>query len=303
MANRNRNRSKYASDENWDKNSRQENYGNMNYGREDDRSSDWRNQSRRDGNYGSDRGSNSRVGYVRDLGDDYREGIDRPHYGSYGNFTGTNYGETNFGRRDDDWNRQSRQNINQQSGQYSRDEDYDTDEDLRTRRKYSSGGYDQREDDYRSNTSNQPRNMYGGDTSNYGNANQGGYDRGWWDRTRDEVSSWFGDDDAERRRQMDKVNGPHRGKGPKGYKRSDERIKEDVCDRLCDNPAIDASDIEIKVDGSEVILTGTVESREAKRRAEDVVESVSGVSNVQNQLRVNRSEGGSTARSMNEGRS
>jgi len=95
---------------------------------------------------------------------------------------------------------------------------------------------------------------------------------------------------------MDSVNsGPYKGKGPKGYKRSDERIKEDVCDRLCDNPMIDASDIDIKVDGSEVILTGTVESRDDKRRAEDIAESVSGVANVQNNLRVSR--GTSTGRS------
>ncbi|MGN6164050.1 MAG: BON domain-containing protein [Flavisolibacter sp.] len=133
------------------------------------------------------------------------------------------------------------------------------------------------------------RNRYGGDTSNYGNANQGGYDRGWWDRTRDEVSSWFGDDDAERRRRMDKTTGPHKGKGPKGYHRSEERIREDVCDRLCDNSMIDASDIDIKVEGTEVILTGTVESKEDKRRAEDIAESISGVSNVQNQLRVEHS--------------
>ena len=37
-------------------------------------------------------------------------------------------------------------------------------------------------------------------------------DRDWWDRTTDEISSWFGDDEAKRRREMDKMNGPHRGK-------------------------------------------------------------------------------------------
>lgn len=144
----------------------------------------------------------------------------------------------------------------------------------------------------------EPRNRYGGDTSNYGNANQGGWDRSWWDRAKDEVSSWFGDDDNDRRNRDRNASGPHRGKGPKGYKRSDERIKEDVCDRLCDHPMIDASNIDIKVEGSEVILTGTVENREDKRRAEDLAESISGVSNVQNQLRVNhRSSDNSSSRS------
>lgn len=112
-------------------------------------------------------------------------------------------------------------------------------------------------------------------------------DRSWWDKTRDEVSSWFGDDDAERRRMMDERRSEnYRGRGPKDYKRSDDRIREDVCDRLSDDPYIDASDINVRVEGSEVILSGNVESREAKRRAEDMVESISGVSNVQNQLKV-----------------
>jgi osmotically-inducible protein OsmY len=116
-----------------------------------------------------------------------------------------------------------------------------------------------------------------------------GEDRGWWDKTRDEVSSWFGDDDAERRRRMDHlVSGQHRGKGPRDYRRSDDRIMEDACDRLSDDSFVDASNIEVKVNASEVILSGTVESREAKRRAEDIVESISGVANVQNHLRVAR---------------
>jgi len=44
-------------------------------------------------------------------------------------------------------------------------------------------------------------------------------------------------------------------------------------------------------------LSGTVENREAKRRAEDIAESVSGVSNVQNQLKVGQSSTGSSGSS------
>jgi osmotically-inducible protein OsmY len=134
--------------------------------------------------------------------------------------------------------------------------------------------------------SNRPRNIYGGDTSNRGNANQGGVERSWWDRTRDEVSSWFGDDDDERHRRSDDEKRIFRGKGPKNYKRSDERITEDVCDRLSEDYRIDASDIEVKVLDAEVTLTGTVHSREEKRRAEDIIETVSGVANIQNNLKV-----------------
>ncbi len=109
--------------------------------------------------------------------------------------------------------------------------------------------------------------------------------RGWWDRASDEVASWFGDEEAERRRRMDDRS-EHRGRGPKGYRRSDERIKEDVNDRLSDDYYLDASEVEVAVNNTEVTLTGTVNNRNDKRRAEDLAESVSGVTNVENRLRV-----------------
>src|SRR4029079_9088275 len=109
--------------------------------------------------------------------------------------------------------------------------------------------------------------------------------RGWLDRASDAVASWFGDEEAERRRRMDEQR-EHRGRGPKNYRRSDERIKEDVNDRLSDDYYLDASDVEVAVENSEVTLTGTVRNRNDKRRAEDLAESVSGVTNVENRLRV-----------------
>jgi osmotically-inducible protein OsmY len=80
------------------------------------------------------------------------------------------------------------------------------------------------------------------------------------------------------------------GRGPRNYTRSDERIRDDINDRLTDDPELDASDIEVKVNNGDIILGGSVESRLAKRRAEDIVDSVSGVKNVQNNLRVQMSE-------------
>jgi BON domain len=85
--------------------------------------------------------------------------------------------------------------------------------------------------------------------------------------------------------------GEHRGKGPKGYARSDERIREEVCDYLSDDPHIDASEIEVSVNNGEVTLSGSVNDRNAKRHAEDIIEHLTGVKNVQNNLRV--SQGGS----------
>jgi osmotically-inducible protein OsmY len=124
---------------------------------------------------------------------------------------------------------------------------------------------------------------YGGDDrgrEGYGNRG-GSRERGLFERATDEVSSWFGDRDAERRRQED-----HRGRGPKGYKRSDSRIEEDINDRLYDDSYVDASDITVSVSAGEVTLSGWVASRDARRRAEDIAEQVSGVAYVQNNLRV-----------------
>jgi osmotically-inducible protein OsmY len=104
--------------------------------------------------------------------------------------------------------------------------------------------------------------------------------RGFFERAGDEVMSWFGDRDAQQRREQD-----HRGRGPKNYARSDDRIREDVNDRLTQDEWVDASEIEVAVEGGEVTLTGTVEDRRAKRRAEDCADAVSGVKHVQNNLR------------------
>lgn len=76
------------------------------------------------------------------------------------------------------------------------------------------------------------------------------------------------------------------GRGPRGYQRTDERVWEDVCARLTDDSRVDASDIEVRVENGEVTLDGTVRSREEKRRAEDVIESLTGVRDVHNHLHV-----------------
>ncbi|HKX77335.1 MAG TPA: BON domain-containing protein [Novosphingobium sp.] len=106
--------------------------------------------------------------------------------------------------------------------------------------------------------------------------------RGFLDRAGDEIASWFGDEDAARRRQAD-----HRGRGPRDYIRSDERIREDANDRLTEDWRVDASGVTVAVKDGEVTLNGTVTHRNAKRRAEDLVENISGVRHVQNNLRVN----------------
>lgn len=88
------------------------------------------------------------------------------------------------------------------------------------------------------------------------------------------------------------VQGPFVGVGPKGYRRSDDRIREEINDRLMAHGGVDATDIEVEVRNGEVNLTGIVNSRAQKRTAEDTAESVSGVRDVHNMLRVQEQGGG-----------
>jgi hypothetical protein len=82
------------------------------------------------------------------------------------------------------------------------------------------------------------------------------------------------------------IPGPQTGKGPANYQRSDERICEDVSERLTQHGQVDASNIEVDVQNGEVTLKGTVNNRKEKRMAEDCADSVSGVKDVHNQLKI-----------------
>ncbi|MET0536054.1 MAG: BON domain-containing protein [Steroidobacter sp.] len=111
---------------------------------------------------------------------------------------------------------------------------------------------------------------------NYGATNYGGTGYGEQYGRRDQ---WSGSS-------QDQQPGQHRGRGPKGYRRSDERVREEVCDCLADDDRLDASNIDVVVKEGEVQLSGTVNSRDDKRWAEILVERISGVKEVQNSLRV-----------------
>ena len=80
--------------------------------------------------------------------------------------------------------------------------------------------------------------------------------------------------------------GGYRGRGPRGYRRSDERIREDLNERLLLDTELDATNIDVEVRDGEITLAGTVGSRYDKRRAEGIAESVSGRTHVQNNLRI-----------------
>ena len=83
--------------------------------------------------------------------------------------------------------------------------------------------------------------------------------------------------------------GEHYGRGPVGYKRSDDLIREDANDHLTQHSYIDATHISVRVEDGEVTLEGTVPDRDQKHYAEEVVEKIHGVNNVINHLRVRKS--------------
>lgn len=136
----------------------------------------------------------------------------------------------------------------------------------------------------------------------------GGYDRGDYDR--DAMSGSWGQPRSDFNQaggygsgysQVGGRIGSHQpqrgftGRGPKGYTRSDERLKEDINERLTDDYAIDASDISIEVRNGTVTLTGQVDERWMKHHVEDLVDRCSGVQDIENRLTVRRAAAGSTA--------
>jgi osmotically-inducible protein OsmY len=251
------------------------------HGRDNRRNDERRYESRGDRQSGRDRDWSDRAGdEMRSwLGDDDAErrrsqDQGRDERGSRGHFGGGGYGQNAGGYEGrmrpfsgrEAYQGNDRSWQNEQSSSSSRDSygypQRRSDETWGPRYGSGRGSYSSRGDDYGRNHDD---------------------DRGFFEKAGDEVASWFGDEDAQARREMD---ARHRGRGPKNYTRSDERIAEDVNDRLSDDPHIDATGIDVSVSAGEVTLNGTVTERFAKRHAEDIAERVSGVKHVQNNLRV-----------------
>jgi hypothetical protein len=97
------------------------------------------------------------------------------------------------------------------------------------------------------------------------------------------------------------LHGPYTGRGPKGYKRSDQQIIEEACQRLERDGEIDASEIEVSAEDGVIRLRGTVHDRKAKRRAEECVESIYGARDVMNELRVEQQGGGEQSQGRQAG--
>jgi len=88
----------------------------------------------------------------------------------------------------------------------------------------------------------------------------------------------------------DPFHGPHDGRGPKGSRRADDRIREDLWQTLCRQGIVDATDVEVFVDDGLVKLVGTVAHRFDKRALEQMAERVRGVREIDNEIRVRRTE-------------
>ncbi|WP_133364642.1 BON domain-containing protein [Qipengyuania sediminis] len=241
------------------------------------------------GGYGQrDDHARSSGGYRSDTSafDDY----DRQGFSRYGGGHG-GQGQPRGGYGGQSYGREGGQSFRQQGGQgygqgFDQGGSFGQD-------RYGQGGYGQ--GSYRPSDSGQgfQRGSYrSGSYGGGGHIPERQYDRderGFFDRASDEVMSWFGDDDAARRRKMD-AREDHSGRGPANYTRSPERLIEDANERLTRDPHIDASRVTVTCKDNEITLEGTVDSRSAKRRAEDLVEDISGVKHVQNNLRVETRE-------------
>jgi len=244
----------------------------------------------RQGGYGQDMRFSSqdyrsyeggRSGGGRFLGDDARERIYREEYGQ----GGREYGPVPGGydtQRSDTRERYHNQGYGQPGyGGYSDD----FRRDMNRPASGGTGGYD-----YERGYGDGGRRDGGGQrterTERFEDAGRNAGD--FLHRAGEKVAAWFGGGEArDANDRYDRaIPRGARGKGPQGYKRSDERINEDAHERLTDDTWLDASNISVSVSGGEVTLSGTVENREAKHRAERLVEDISGVNHVQNNLRI-----------------
>jgi hypothetical protein len=178
--------------------------------------------------------------------------------------------------------------------------------------RFASGSYDNSR--YDNSRYDEPRGQQGGYGSypstnrlasglygsRYDMANVRGPRDAWDDESYGRVGSPWGNPNGDRAATgrsygatradgfIERITGGQSGKGPKGYVRSDERIREDVCDRLSVDDEIDASDVTVTVKGGEVTLEGSVVDRHSKHRAEDITDSVPGVRDVTNRLRARK---------------
>jgi predicted amino acid-binding ACT domain protein len=254
----------------WGQGSEQRNFGTGRY------------EGNRDWTGNSDRGSDSFDGGYgsRDRGD---EGADRNQGGGYGqrdlgsgygnedrNFGGS-YGQRNFGSGYGNQDRNPDRSYGQRNfggGDRNLGGDYGS--------RNLGSGYGRNEEGFNRGFGNNNDRDFGNQS---GSAGPGSYGR-------NEPTSG-GNYGSDTRGFGQDRNNRVEGRGPKNYRRSDERIREEVCERLMQG-GINAEEVDVQVKDGQVTLAGTVENRQDKREIEDLADEVLGVKEVQNQLRVQK---------------
>jgi hypothetical protein len=149
---------------------------------------------------------------------------------------------------------------------------------------YGQGQYDQGDEQQRSGTWGRGQGSYGRPQGGQG-FGHGQYGQGFGEAGHSYGEQGFGPsgggyraEDRQRRQ----------ARGPKGYQRSDERLREDICERLMGADHIDAADVSVEVKSGNVTLDGSVPQRRMKHAIEDLVDACMGVRDIDNKLRVGR---------------
>jgi hypothetical protein len=86
-------------------------------------------------------------------------------------------------------------------------------------------------------------------------------------------------------------------RGPKGYSRSDDRIREDISERLYHSTHIDSSEVSVTVQGGKVTLEGTVPNRWMRHAIENEADRCAGVRDIDNNIRVQSNDESQTGMS------
>lgn len=236
------------------------------------------NQGRERG-YGSGQyGSSSQYGYG---------GQEREQYGAgYGQgYSGQGYGAQGYGS-------QGRGYASQGSG--SQERGYT--EDYGSQRGHGTQAYGQGERSYGSHGYGSGREYRGYEGGESGRrAGMRHWERGYGEgyglssgyADEQAYGTRYGADESASRGGMSRTAGrSYRGMGPRSYTRSDERLLEDVNERLTEDDYLDASDVSVRCVNGVITLEGTVAERWMKHRAEDLADASSGVKQVDNRIQV-----------------
>ena len=249
-----------------------------------------RNEYERGGDYGRERAHRGQFG-------------DRGHgdYGSNREYGNQGYGASNRGRAYGTEYGSQRRYENQQQDDYGNQRGYGTQahgqgEHSSGSHGYGSGreyrGYEGGEAGRQAGNRNWERGYGEGYGLSSGYADQQAYGREYG--TSGYATGYASDNEGARPTRQHSMSGTSRGEygrnyrgvGPRSYTRSDERVLEDINERLTEDDYLDATDVTVRCVNGVITLEGTVAERWMKHRAEDLADASSGVKQVDNRLQV-----------------